>query len=324
MTTVGYGEIVPKSIAGRILATVIMFSGIALVSTFTAAISSMVITRKLKERKGLTKITAKNHIVILGWNPFIEDVISDIAEELISEKRSLVLISKVNSDEVEAIISKYKEIQIKFVYGDFTDEAVLLRANISQAHAIIILPDEADSTRPKSDETTILACLTVKSIEQKVKVVAHILERANEAHIRRANADQIVVSNRYSGFFLANHVVAPGIPETIDILLNYRTGMRIARLKLPQSMVNKSFEEISSYYKKESGSILIGFIKEEKGFELDDILSDDYSAIDAFIKRKLESAGKGLMKKSTIDVIINPPEDYLTSEKDFAVVIEEA
>ncbi len=324
MTTVGYGDLVPGSVTGRIIASVVMFSGIALLSTFTAALSSMIITRKLKENKGLTKIRAKNHIAILGWNPFVEDVIHDILEEAIRERRSIILINKKNPDDVEGIINKFKEIQIKFVYGDFTDESVLLRANIASAKAVIILPDESDPDRAKSDETTILACLTVKSIEQKVKVVAHILERGNQAHLRRANADQIVVSNSYSGFFLANHVVAPGIPETIDILLDCHQGMRIARRKLPASMINKRFAEISLYFKKENDSILIGFIKEEQSFKLEDILTDDYSVIDTFIKNKLENAGKGLLKKSKIDVNLNPPEDYRASEEEYAVLIEKA
>lgn len=324
MTTVGYGDMVPGSVTGRIIASVVMFSGIALLSTFTAALSSMVITRKLKENKGLTKIKAKNHIAILGWNPFLEDVILDILEEAIREGRSIVLINKKNPDDVEEIKIKFKEIQIKFVYGDFTDESVLVRANIAAAKAVIILPDESDPGRAKSDETTILACLTVKSIEQKVKVVAHLLERSNQAHLRRANADQIVVSNRYSGFFLANHVVAPGIPEAIDILLDCRQGMRIARHKLPGSMIDKPFAEISSYYKKENDAILIGFIKEEQSFKLEDILTDDYSAIDTFIKNKLENAGKGLLKKSKIDVNLNPPKDYRASEKEYAILIEKS
>jgi hypothetical protein len=86
--------------------------------------------------------------------------------------------------------------------------------------------------------------------------------------------------------------------------------------------VGKTFSQISSYLKKEKNAILLGFIKEEPGFNLDNMLSDDYSAIDEFIRQKLESAGKGLAKKSSIDIQLNPSDDYVTTEKDVAIVIE--
>jgi len=322
MTTVGYGDMVPSTPLGRVLASIIMLTGVVLISTFTAAVSTMVITKRLKEGRGLSEIKVKDHITILGWNPFGEDIIRDLLDKAIHENRTIVLINKMNPDHAEEIIYKFKNLQIKFVHGDFTDETVLTRANINEAYAAIILPDESDSDKPKSDETTILACLTVKSIEPKVKVITHILEASNESHLRRANADKIVVSNQFSGFLLANHVVAPGIPETIDVLLDSRKGMRLSRCKLPRNLIGKRFSEISTYFKQGNDSILLGFIKEEPGFKLDNVLTDDYSSIDEFIRNKLESAGKGLAKKSTIDILLNPPHDYLATERDIAVVIE--
>jgi len=276
----------------------------------------------LKEGKGLSRIKAKNHIAILGWNPFAEDIIRDLLQEAIQNNRTVVLINKMNPDRVEEIIHKFNTIQIKYISGDFTDEDVLLRANIDHAYAAIILPDDSNLDKPKSDETTILACLTLKSIEPKIIVVAHILDSSNKPHLQRANADKVVVSDRFSGFFLANHVVAPGIPEAIDVLLDGRKGIQLARKKLPRTLIGKTFDELSSYYKQDHDAILIGFIKEEPGFKMDDMLSDDYSAIDEFIKEKLERAGKGLTKKSSLDVVLNPPHDYLATERDIAVLIE--
>jgi len=322
MTTVGYGDMVPATTPGKIIAAVVMFSGIALVSVFTAAVSSLVITRRLNEGKGLSQIRERNHIAILGWNTSGEEIIQSIQADAIRENRTIVLVNKLNQDAAEKIIHNFDDLEIKFVYGDYTDESILSRANIKQAYAAIILPDDSDPSRPKSDEPTILATLSVKSIEPKVRVIAHILEPENEMHLRRAKADQIVVSNRYSGFLLASHVVAPGIPEALDQLLSAQHGVRFGRRKIPHSMNGKTFAEVSSFFKTENDSILIGFIKQEKGFNLDDVLSGDYSAIDDFIRKKLEEAGKGIGKKPKIEIILNPTLDYVVSDKDLAVVIE--
>jgi voltage-gated potassium channel len=45
VTTVGYGDVTPKAVAGRIVATVVMLEGIAFVAIVTAAITSTFVAR---------------------------------------------------------------------------------------------------------------------------------------------------------------------------------------------------------------------------------------------------------------------------------------
>jgi voltage-gated potassium channel len=322
MTTVGYGDIVPQSGLGRVLGAIVMLSGMVVLSLFTAAVSTKVITNRLKEGKGLKKVDMKNHIALLGWNPTGFEVITSIHEGMIRENRSLVLISQLDPDQVETIIERYPDLQIKFVSGDCTDDEVLHRASIGTAYAAIIIPDESWSNHPKSDERTILATLSVKAIEPKVKVIAHILDNQNEAHMRRANADRVVVSDRYSGFLIGAHVTSPGIPEMIDGLFTGSAGVRFARRRLPNSLIGKSFAAASAHFIAAENVVLLGFIQEEEGFKLDDILSDDYSAIDRFIRDKLANAGKGLSKAARLQVNLSPASDYLIGEHDSAIVLE--
>jgi voltage-gated potassium channel len=322
MTTVGYGDIVPQTGMGRAIAAFVMLSGMGVLSLFTAAVSTRVITNRLKEGRGLKKLNLKNHIAILGWNPAGLEIISAIRESMIRENRSLVLVSQLDPDQAEAIINRFADLQIKFVSGDCTDDEVLHRANIGAAYAAIIIPDESYPNHPKSDERTILATLSVKAIEPKVKVIAHILDSQNEAHMHRANADRVVISDRYSGFLLGAHVTSPGIPEMLDSLLTGSAGVHLARRKLPNSLVGKSFAAASAHFLEQENLVLIGFIHEEEGFKLDDILSDDYSAVDRFIRDKLATAGKGLNKAARLQVNLSPAAGYLIAEHDIAIVLK--
>ena len=74
ITTVGYGDYSPSSLPGRILAVIIMFSGIGLISVLTGSISSVFTTKKIMEGRGLENLKLKNHIIICGWNNNIEKV----------------------------------------------------------------------------------------------------------------------------------------------------------------------------------------------------------------------------------------------------------
>jgi voltage-gated potassium channel Kch len=50
VTTVGYGDVTPKNVSGRIVATFVMLEGIALLTIVIAAITSTFIARAQKER----------------------------------------------------------------------------------------------------------------------------------------------------------------------------------------------------------------------------------------------------------------------------------
>ncbi len=52
VTTVGYGDYVPKTVAGRILATFVMLGGIGFLTVITSAITSSFVARSRDERIG--------------------------------------------------------------------------------------------------------------------------------------------------------------------------------------------------------------------------------------------------------------------------------
>ena len=51
VTTIGYGDVTPKELAGRIVAGVVMLEGVALLAITTAVITSTFVTRAARERE---------------------------------------------------------------------------------------------------------------------------------------------------------------------------------------------------------------------------------------------------------------------------------
>ena len=80
---------------------------------------------------------------------------------------------------------------------------------------MIIIPNNINNEDGLHDEKTIFATLTIKSIDSSIRVVAYLLERENLTHIKRAEADEVVISDDFSLNILASHVVDPGVPEVI-------------------------------------------------------------------------------------------------------------
>jgi len=319
MTTVGYGDKVPISTGGRLIGILIMFVGVALVSVFTATISSIFITRKIKEGQGLEDIKLTDHLLLCGWNYNGEQILSTLQRNFKSAC-PVVLINQLSEEAVADIINHFPKLKIKYVRGDFTKEAILIRANVKHASSAIILPDISAGLGARSDERTILATLSLKSLNPQIKVYPHIVDRENLSHIRKARADHVLVSDSYSGYLLATHVLAPGIPETVEQLFSENAAFQFRRLAVPVHLRGRKYEEAINEIGKNQ-TICIGIGREREGVNLTNLLSDDYSFLDQFIKRKFEQAGRGITDKSHISVNINPSPDTIIGEQDFIIVI---
>jgi voltage-gated potassium channel len=324
MMTVGYGDRVPITPAGRLVGVLVMFSGVAVISLLTAAISSTLVTRRLREAKGLQEIRARNHLLICGWSRHVEELLRHLRDDLIAHGRAVVLIDDLQEEAVEKLLFRHRDIDIKYVRGDFADETILRRANVEAAFAAVLVPDTLERTSGSPDERTVLATLTIKAIAPEVKVLAYIVDAQNEPHLRRANADRIVIGDAHSSFFLAAHVAMPGVPELLDALLGESGGMRLARQPVPGGFVGKTSGEFARHLRESKGALLLGFVSEEQGLSLEQVLSGDYSAIDDFIWRKLEESSKGLGKRPRVEVNLNPPDSYIIQERDVAVTIAPA
>ena len=321
MTTVGYGDFSPSTPEGRLFAVFIMFAGIALVSLLTASISSIYVAKRIREDKGLEKINISDHIVLCGWNQNAESIIDSLRN--LSEKDSLhlVLVNDIHEDIVNHLRNKYKDIDLHFVAGDFTSEEILKRASIEDANTIVVIPNIDDEKIGSPDEKTIFATLTIKSISSTVRVVAYLMQRENLTHIRRANVDEVVLSDDFGAYMLASHVMDPGIPQTTKGLLNASSDERLKRVDIPSQFIGRPFDDLFNYFRSTNGSILVGLFSEEENLGIGEVLSADSSALDAFIERKLNEGGISLQEESKVTTVINPKSNFLIEEGQRAIVI---
>ena len=323
ITTVGYGDVVPHSVLGRIVGLILMLSGVVLVSLFTATIASIFIERKIKEGEALDLSKEKEQIVICGWNQNGEKTIEGILLHDANSRYPIVLVNELDKDDVDSLQYKYKERDIHFVRGNFVKEDVLARANIFKAKAAIILADISnDHSVDKADERTIFGAMAIKSMAPKVRVCAELVHEENKEILLRARVDEIVIRGESHGSLLASASIAPGFLSMIKALINNEDENKVWGVGVPSKYVGGPCGELSQYFKKRCRGLLIAVLREKKGMQLEDMLSDNVTAIDDFIKRKFEESGRDYFGKGeTVEIIINPVEDLLVSAHDRAVVI---
>ena len=172
VTTVGYGDKVPNTLAGKLVRLILMLSGIVLVSMITATIASLFVHEKIKEERGLEAIKDKDHIVICGWNSNGEKVIKGFLLDDKARKYTITLVNELSVDEMDSL---------RFVRGNFIHEDVLNRANIKKAKFAVVLADTSgDHSLQKADERTVLGSLAIKTIAPNVRTCAELLSKYRE------------------------------------------------------------------------------------------------------------------------------------------------
>jgi len=321
MTTVGYGDFAPKTPEGRMFAVLVMFAGISLTAMFTAIISSIFVAKRIREEKGLEKVNIKNHIILCGWNRNADKIIDSIQYLAERGRRDIVLINDLDEEEIARLKTRYRKIRLHFVAGDFTSEQVLEKANLEVAETVIIIPSEISDSIHNPDDKTILAALTIKGLEPNIRLIAYLHDRENLTHIKRANANEVVISDDFGAYMLASHVMDPGIPQTVNRLLDNVSKNRFKRVDIPSEFIGKPFDNLFNHFRKKNNSILVGVFSEEENLGIGEVLSADTSALDAFIERKLKEGGISLMEASKISLEINPGSNYRIKDGNRAIII---
>ena len=323
MGTVGYGDKYPITTGGRIVGLILIFAGVGLMSLFTATIASIFVEKKLKEGRGLETVKEKDHIVICGWNQHTEEVLQVLTTYGTIDDTPIILINELTVDDIDSFKLKYNKYNLKFLRGNYVHEDVLLRANIAKAKFALIMADTSGShPLDRIDERTTLAALTIKSIAPKVKTIAELLDGENRQHLKRANVDEIIVRGEHVGSLLASAINSPGLPKIFSSILSLTDTNKLWRVEIPRSFIGRTFKELSTFYREKQHAILLGLLMEKKAMKLEDLLSDDTSIIDTFIKEKMKEAKKDLLyKREETQFTLNPDDGYIINEGEFAVIL---
>ena len=246
--TVGYGDKVPVTAGGRVVAVLVMIFGVGLVGMVTGRIASWLVEWKIKEGSGLsTQKKTKRHFVICGWKHEMSRILKDILvvnPEFSDE--DLVLVSLVDPAEVENLRAEPELRDIRFVRGDYVDETVLYRANIKQAARVLILADTSTQASVQEiDARAVMAVLTVKGLSKDIYACVEIIDSKFRRYLENVHCDEILLSREHNRILLANTASASGISHVVHELIDVERG-RLATWEVPARFVGDTFGNLLS------------------------------------------------------------------------------
>jgi len=256
LTTVGYGDITPATIAGRIIGVIIMIFGIGMLGMFTATIASIFVEKKLKENRGMKSFDFENHIILCEWNHRTADILKELRSDQRMESAPIVLIA---NEEMKPVDDE----NLYFIKGDVTEEN-LNRANLEKANTVVILGDDSLDANAR-DAQTVLATLTVESLNPNVYTIVELVNENNVRHCKRANADEIIVGNEFSSRLISRSALDHGISLVLSELLSSSYGNELYKIPLPPELNGKKFIEVFTEMKRRNNSTILAIQKENGG-----------------------------------------------------------
>jgi hypothetical protein len=223
---------------------------------------------------------------------------------------------------MDALREKYPTQGIDYLRGDYSREEILLKANVRGAIKGIILADrQPGETAAQVDQRTLFTALTLKAMHPKLRILAEILRSENRSYLERAGAEEVLIRGQYDSSLMAGAVASPGLFRIFTMLLT-GDSQGLWSVPIPSRFHGLSVRELMNHLHEHHQSVLIALYSEGRSLTLEDLLSDEPSAIDDFIRRKFaETNMTHLLGRTKVDVQVNPSGDQVIAPHQFAVVI---
>ncbi|MFD1020532.1 potassium channel family protein [Thalassobacillus hwangdonensis] len=253
-STVGYGDYVPLSNAGRIIGILLILAGGGLVTFYMATLSAGTIKHEKDLSTGKVAFKGKGHIILVGWNERTRQLIEIMQQH--NDPEDIVLIDRTMRE------LPYNQYPVHFIRGDVSDDETLHKANISYAKEILITADPS-MREEQADQVVILAIVAMKGLNPELKIIAEILTEKHSVNARRAGATTVIRSNDFMSALFYHELHRNDPVKPFELLLEIMTEQQFHELDPPDTLVGKQFKEALIHYASDKET-LVGIIRDEQ------------------------------------------------------------
>lgn len=230
LSTVGFGDITPKTAGGKWLFIGLALVGLAtygyIVSTVVGAVTEAAVRREVLGLRGKNRM--HSHCVLIGWDALGEVTYGELRHngiETVVVVPDELQMRDLRRHEIEARVGDPQRIE------DLTD------AGIGTARAVVFnLPNETDN---------LLALLKVKRVNPKVQTVVVSRRRDMEAVYQQAGADRVVYVADIGGRLVASTVFEPAVARVLLDLAEAATGLDLAQVTVDEQIMTQGLKSLS-------------------------------------------------------------------------------
>ncbi len=253
LTTIGYGDLVPRSGGGKLFTMVLALGGVFTLFYLAADFLRVVITGEMrsvlgKQRMERTLAELKDHLIVCGYGRMGRFVCRDFA----AHGLRFVIIDR----DAEALANFSVPHGIA-IHGDATSDDVLRSAGVERARALI--------TVAAADADNLYITLSARLLNERLFIVARAETEAAQQKLERAGANRVVSPYIIGGSRVAQAVLRPTVVDFIDLATrteHFDLQIEETRVAATSSLVGRTLRESQV---RERFGIMIVAIKKPSG-----------------------------------------------------------
>ena len=230
VTTVGFGDLAPSTVPGRVFATVFMMVGVGIVLYSLTSIVQAIVHSELFARYGYSRKMNKlrDHFIICGAGR--------VGSHLIRSLRAVDgVFVVIESDQRK--VEELMDAGIPVLVRDATLEESLIDAGVEHARGIATcLPDDADN---------VYVVLTARDLNPSIHIVARAAAEQAESKLIRAGANRVVAPTIIGGHRMAMALTKPAVGDFLDSVTANHLELGFEQLEVDSvsSLVGRKLSE---------------------------------------------------------------------------------
>ncbi|MFD2922761.1 potassium channel family protein [Halobacillus naozhouensis] len=256
--TVGYGDYVPLTVPGKLIAMLLIFSGGGLLTFYMVTLASTTVEHERALSKGQVRYKGESHIILIGWNERTRQLINMMRKDDIDD--SIVLIDETNNQMYQKLSN------VHFIKGDATNEETLEKANVCKARMAVVTSNPSKKEH-QSDQAVIHQLVALKGHHPNLFIIAEVLTERQKVNAERAGANTVIRSNDFMSSLFYHELYRKDPLQPFQLFLNLLTNRQFHEEKVSSSLAGQPMIQIIEHYLKQSSQI-IG-IRNGKNFSFD-------------------------------------------------------